>query len=257
MMPASDTLRIGYVNTPCIATLRIGLCMTGPAERLRKAREAAGYTSATKAAQAFGWGESAYRHHENGTRRFDVDTAIRYARAFKINAGDLLALDLVRPAAPKGKPALFEEVRIAGKVAAGVWREPDEWEQRPQEYARFGPSPYPKAGRFALEVEGHSMDKEYPPGTLLDCLSIFDLGMEPEPGDHVIVERIRPDGRREMTVKRYHLDDEGHPWLVPDSTKVEFRPFRADDDAEDGSEVRVIAFVIGSYQRNLKSRFYR
>lgn len=63
------------------------------ADRLKQARINAKFASAEAACQAFGWKPAAYRHHEGGVRSFDVDTAVRYARAFKVSAAWLLGLE--------------------------------------------------------------------------------------------------------------------------------------------------------------------
>ena len=64
-----------------------------PGERLSAARERAGYATRTAAAQAFGWEASAYNHHEGGVRMFKVDQAMRYARAYGVNAAWLLGIE--------------------------------------------------------------------------------------------------------------------------------------------------------------------
>jgi len=219
-------------------------------DRLRKARIAAGYDSASAAARAYGWNGPAYTHHENGTRGITVEAAKRYARAFRVNPGWLLALDKVEVAPAEASRERI--VEVTGSVAAGVWRETTEWPQSDRFEIVVGPSPFPKARRFGLRVDGHSMDQVFAPGTLLDCLSIFDLGIEPASGDLVIVERQRADGMRELTVKEYQRDEDGRTWLLPRSTKPEFQaPIEVgvpDADHEDDGYVQVIAFVIGSYQ---------
>jgi hypothetical protein len=53
---------------------------------------AAGYKSASAAARHFGWGEANYRHHENGTRSYGVEQAVRYAEAYAVPATWLLDL---------------------------------------------------------------------------------------------------------------------------------------------------------------------
>lgn len=58
--------------------------MSTPAERLKQARIRAGFKSATAAAKAFGWTESTYLGHENGSRGLPVDAAQRYGRAFRV-----------------------------------------------------------------------------------------------------------------------------------------------------------------------------
>lgn len=61
-----------------------------PDERLRWARERAGFKKATDAARRFGWNENTYRSHDNGTRDISRKAAARYARAYKVPIGWLL-----------------------------------------------------------------------------------------------------------------------------------------------------------------------
>jgi transcriptional regulator with XRE-family HTH domain len=64
--------------------------MTDRPTRLREARIAAGFTSASAAASAHKWGVSTYLAHENGQNDFDADWAKVYAQAFNTDAGWLL-----------------------------------------------------------------------------------------------------------------------------------------------------------------------
>lgn len=59
-------------------------------DRLKTAREQAGFESAVDAARRFGWTESTYRAHENGQRNIPRTAAPRYARAFRVSAEWLL-----------------------------------------------------------------------------------------------------------------------------------------------------------------------
>ena len=59
-------------------------------ERLKAARERAGFPTAAAAAEAFGWPVSTYRSHENGHRGFPAKRAERYASAFRISPEWLL-----------------------------------------------------------------------------------------------------------------------------------------------------------------------
>src|SRR5204863_2464246 len=123
-----DTLRIAKVNTPRIATPCIVADMVkSKAERLRAARKNAGFESATDAARAFSWTESAYRHHENGTRGFGADAAKKYGRAFKVKPGWLLGLDSV-DSGPLVEAPSDESLLVNGCVEAGVWRSSDYWD---------------------------------------------------------------------------------------------------------------------------------
>src|SRR5262249_48045968 len=61
-----------------------------PYERLRQARQMAGFDTAAKAARHFGWGQSSYMGHENGTRGIRPRVANKYAAAFGVSLGWLL-----------------------------------------------------------------------------------------------------------------------------------------------------------------------
>ncbi len=248
------------VNTLRIATHCIVRVMSDKAERLKDARTKAGFASAAEAAQRFGWQEPAYRHHENGTRGFGADSAKKYGRAFKVKPGWLLGIDgnSALPDAGDGP----DELVVNGSVAAGVWRETEHWNDERQFVIRL-PSPVPGARRFGLVVEGYSMDEEYQPGTVLDCISIYSGGVKPNSGDFVVVERTRSDGLRELTVKEYQ-EREGRFFLVPHSTKTEFKPIeypgpdRHDErDPITGELIQVIAFVVADYPKRTLDLFRR
>lgn len=59
--------------------------MTEIADRLREAREGAGFASAAEAADRFGWTYSTYVGHENGSRGIKNDMLRRYAAAFRVS----------------------------------------------------------------------------------------------------------------------------------------------------------------------------
>lgn len=61
------------------------------AERLRLARQEAGFEDAASAARAFGWPVVSYRSHENGIRGLRPMVAKRYARAYKVSAAWLMS----------------------------------------------------------------------------------------------------------------------------------------------------------------------
>jgi hypothetical protein len=58
--------------------------MSTPAERLRRAREAAGYATALEGAEHAGVKYYTYAQHENGIRGIPADRAARYADAFGV-----------------------------------------------------------------------------------------------------------------------------------------------------------------------------
>lgn len=59
-------------------------------DRLKRAREAAGFTTAAEAADALGISKFTYAQHENGIRGFKRDRADQYARKFKVSVEWLL-----------------------------------------------------------------------------------------------------------------------------------------------------------------------
>lgn len=71
-------------------------------ERLREARKASGFESATDAANHFGWVVSTYAGHENGHRGFKMKTAEKYAAAFNVSPEWIMFGNAARPpAAPR------------------------------------------------------------------------------------------------------------------------------------------------------------
>lgn len=59
-------------------------------DRLRDARIASGYSSASLAAKAHGWRVSTYIAHENGQNDYNPERAEMYAKAFKTTGEWLL-----------------------------------------------------------------------------------------------------------------------------------------------------------------------
>lgn len=76
----------------------------GSNERLRKAREAAGFPSARKAALRYGWNVSTYGSHENGQTPVPPKAATEYARAFRCSAGWILTGEGPAPEQRPRKP---------------------------------------------------------------------------------------------------------------------------------------------------------
>ena len=58
--------------------------------RLREARQAAGFISATNAIEYCKWKGSTYRAHENGQNNYNAEYAARYGKAYGVSASWLL-----------------------------------------------------------------------------------------------------------------------------------------------------------------------
>ena len=59
-------------------------------ERLRNARKAAGFASASDAIEYCKWRGSTYRAHENGQNNFNAEYATKYGKAYGVSASWLL-----------------------------------------------------------------------------------------------------------------------------------------------------------------------
>lgn len=126
------------------------------ANRLKQARAAAGFKTASEAARAIGVKGPAYCHHENGTRAF-YDTAALYARKYGCTLDWLIA----NRGTMKGAPF----VPVRGQVGAGELVEPE----HSAEEIKRGPHfelPRP-ADTEAFVVRGDSMQPRFFRGEIL------------------------------------------------------------------------------------------
>lgn len=217
------------------------------ASRLRKAREAAGFDSASDAARALGVPEPTYIGHENGQRGFTSASAEHYARKFKVSLDWLITGRGDNLQAP-AREEIKNTIPIVGTVAAGMWQETDDSAGEPQGYIPLMPGlKHPVECYFVLRVHGDSMNKLFPASSLLICLDIAMSGIQILNEDVVIVEQRRQqEGIREVSAKRVHFSN-GSIELWPESTNPKYsKPLiisRTDvDDA-----VHILARVEGAY----------
>lgn len=178
-----------------------------------------------------------YQRWETGKREPNLDQILALADLLGVSVANLLG-QLV--AAPLG-PILY----IQGSVAAGIWRDALEYPQ--EDWLAFNgradivANP---ANRFGLRVEGDSMDQVYPPGTIIECLSVYDSA-DLKAGKRVVVTRTNALGEIEATVKEM-AEQGGELWLVPKSNNPAHSSFRLDTPDEGIVEVKVIAVVVAS-----------
>jgi transcriptional regulator with XRE-family HTH domain len=216
--------------------------MSDASERLKRAREKSGYSSAKAAAEAMGVSVPTYIQHENGTRGYPASRAARYARFFRVKPEWLLYGKVDADTVTELGPRLF----VVGEVAAGVFKEA--WKRDEADWEAFTGRPgvvAPLRDRFGLVVAGDSMNLLYPPGTILECVNYF--GDEPIPnGKRVIVQRTKRDGTVEATVKELVRDADGIEWLVPRSSNPVHQAFRGDSPGPGIARVEIIAIVVAS-----------
>ena len=143
----------------------------------------------------------------------------------------------------------LQALKVVGAVQAGEWSLEPEFEPDAQFSISVPPSnKFPNARRTGLIVRGPSMNEVYPDGSIIICVSIFEVDRDPRPGERVVVRRKNAKGLYEVTVKEFYIDDAGRKWLVPRSSDPQFKtPMRA-DQVSNGEEVMVTGIVIGSYR---------
>jgi len=238
--------------------------MSRPDERLAQARRAAGYSTATEAAERLGVPKETYVQHERGIRGFGR-RAEQYAKAFGVDAAWLMFGEGSGPdsstltGAPQRRvaeshgrqgfrPAKLTKVTrfvpVLGEVRAGVWTDVPHDQVEPEEMLPIHLPGFEAAQLYALRVEGKSMDLAYPEGSRIIVCPAAEIGIRQ--GDHVVVRRWR-NGLMETTLKEIVQDRDG-VLLWPRSTDPAFQsPIRLSKapDSDDGTEI--IGVVVASY----------
>ena len=136
--------------------------MSEPHERLKEARERAGYRTAKEATERFGWKEYTYRSHERPLektgRGFSVEQAIEYGRAFKVSPSWLLT----------GEDAgSSNTVNVVGFVGAGAEIYPIDDHAMGAGLAEVEAPPERTKDTVAVTVRGDSMWPAYRDGDVL------------------------------------------------------------------------------------------
>lgn len=170
----------------------------------------------------------------SGARRLNSDWIEKIAAALQVAPEALFA----------AVPAL-RTVTVRGRVEAGAWAESFEW---PEDmwYDVAIPNDPDLHGQalFGLETRGPSMNRRYPEGTVVVVTDQADLKV----GRRYVIEREKPDGTFEATVKRLWQDESGARWLVPESDDPRHQqPIAIGGD--DGETVRVRGRVVYSVQK--------
>lgn len=176
-------------------------------ERLRWARQNAGYASASEFARAEGLGEATYRHHENGTRGLDVEKARRYGAALGVSWYWLLTGEQMPSEIPQAR--LFGTVGAGEKIITHDNHGPHEWIEAPPGLQNAA----------AVNVRGESMLPAYRPGDLLffsldingpripdDALG-HDCAVQLHDGTVYVKRLARGSKARRYTLRSYAADD--------------------------------------------------
>ena len=174
-------------------------------------------TTLAEASRAVGRNH-AYLHqyvNRGSPKRLPEDVRLSLARLLRVDDAELKT---GQPRISGNGEFALVTIPIVGTVEAGVWRErverpPDEWEYVSAPLDKR----YPSIPRFGLEIRDRSMDAIYPRGTILLCVLASDIDRPPRAGERVVCHCRDRDGRTEVTVREYRLDDAGQAWLWPRS----------------------------------------
>ncbi|WP_262027117.1 helix-turn-helix transcriptional regulator [Microvirga sp. Mcv34] len=231
-------------------------------ERLRWARQQAGYRSALAVSKELGIPYSTYNTHERagepGGRDFTPEQAESYARKFRVAHAWLLTGkgdpkaggDQVPPQLRPVDMSVTQYV-VAGSVAAGTFREVAEFfDEEPPKISAPVDMKYPDARHMAFIIEGDSMNKAKPPmfeGGYVLCVDYEDLEnrVPLRDGMKVVIERTKDGGQlREWSVKEVELYEdrvEFHP--RSDNPKHRAIVVPRDFQPDDGTEVKILGLV--------------
>ena len=208
----------------------------GYLDHLAEMRKRLGLSQAALA-EKLGVEQPTVQRWEKGKREPDLGQLISLANVLGVEPGALLSGVTTVAIGPK----LF----IKGEVAAGVWRPAvelpeDEW----QSFTGRSDVSANVDHRFGLRVVGDSMNLLYPPGTIVECVSLFGRA-EAVPGKRVVVIRMDDDGQYEATVKEL-IEQDGDLWLVPRSSNPNHKPYRLSANEPGIVETRIAAVVVAS-----------
>lgn len=222
--------------------------MKEPEDRLTAARKKAGHSSARDAASALGVSYSTYAGHENGSRKIPRDAAELYARRYRFSLDWLFKG--TGPGPGEAAQALeMRPVQVIGHVQAGIWTEAFEWEEE-ERYIVPVPADPEFAGYklYGAEMRGASMNKWRPEGTVIVFTDQIETAEDLRIGSRYVVERTNGTGEHECTVKTLWKDEDGHAWLLPESSDPRFQePLKV--DGESGETIRILGRVTYSVSR--------
>lgn len=188
---------------------------------------------------------------ETGQRSLKTDALRLIASGLGVPWQELLAR--VKSGRSKEHTLAVESIMVRGQAEAGVWREAVERDESEWYAVTIPTDPiYAAATKFGLEFRGPSMDRHFPEGTVGIFVRVEELPHDIASGDRVLVERRRPDGHIEATVKEFVVDEQGKAWLWPRSNHPEYQAPVAYDDVPNAT-VRITALLIGSYRPERRS----
>ncbi len=198
-------------------------------QRLKSAREAAGFQTAADACDRFGWTRSTYFGHENGSRNVTADKARDYARAFRVSPEWILFGGPQPPAPPALAPAddLVPVYGVSASAGHGVIVDEEMIVDQlsfPPGYLRRITSSAPK-DLAIIGVKGKSMEPTLSDDdvVMIDTtkrdLSFDGLFVLRDGGASLLVKRVSRGRRRGMVM--LISDNPNYPPIERDVSEVE------------------------------------
>lgn len=217
-------------------------------ERILAAIEAKG-TSMKAVSLAAGMNETFVRDMLKRDRAPAIDNFAAVAKALGMTIAELLG-ETTAPTEPASEPGL-RRVEVVAHVQAGHFAETWEWEESDR-YAVYVPDlpEYRSIRLYAAETKGPSMNKRYADRTVIVFNDVNEAYEEPIAGKRYVVERKRPSGEAEHTVKMLHIDAEGKHWLMPESDDPRYQtPISVEEGTGDDDIVTVLGRVLFAVTR--------
>lgn len=182
--------------------------MSSPADRLKQARERAGFATAKEACRALGWAYEAYKKHEADANGMKPEVVERYAEGFGVTAqwimfGGTAPAPVNRERVPRFRLLPLWTVKEASSMGASIKLS----KAARQTAVDFGPDIGPHA--FCVELDDASMTADPPVGA--DSFNPGDLvticpDKPIKPGDFVLFH----DTVEELTTFRRYRGRPGH-----------------------------------------------
>ena len=205
-------------------------------KRLGGLRKERGLTQG-QLAERMGVEQPTIQRWEKGAREPSFDQLFKLALALGVEPASLIDDSIAVSIGPR--------LYVRGEVAAGVWSKAVELpESEWKSFTGRADIIADNDSRFGLRVVGDSMDLLYPPGTIVECVSVFGH-TEIAPGKRVIVIRTNEAGECEATVKEL-VELDGKMWAVPRSSNPSHQAICLSDGEPGIIETRVAAVVVAS-----------
>ena len=205
--------------------------------QLKKIRKKRGLSQADVAAR-LGIQVETYNRLENEKTDLTLSRMKELAEILDVEPTDLIANSFA-----------MRKVHVRAFVEAGSWHDTADWPEDEWYDVAVPDAPdFRHSALYGAETRGPSMNRIYPEGTVVIFTSFIEHPEDITPGKKYIVERERPDGLRETTVKTLWQDEEGEFWLVPESTDPRHRtPIEL--NAAEGYTIRITGKVVYSVRR--------